>query len=65
MKMKVNLNTMHYTQFIAHLKSKGIEYTEQKGVDMDEWMCGYIAVIPLRGRIKERCFDMDGGGQLK
>ena len=24
MKIKVNLNTMHYTQFVAHLKSKEI-----------------------------------------
>lgn len=65
MKAKVNLNSMHYTQFIDYLKSKGIEYMEETAVDTDFWMCSFIEVSPIQSKIKSRFFRRDGGDQLK
>lgn len=58
------INKMHYTEFIVHLKSKGIEYIEECGVDVDYWFASYIEVIPIESRIKPKYFNRDGGDQL-
>jgi len=58
------LNQLHYTEFIQHLKSKGIKYSEETAVDTEHWMCSFIEVTPLECKLKPRCFRRDGGDQL-
>jgi hypothetical protein len=58
------LDKYYYDQFINHLKNKGIDYEEEKDIDIEEWFEEYVIVKPMNSRMKERYFSTDGGCQL-
>ena len=52
--MKNNLNKMNYTEFIQHLKSNKLDYTEIRDWDLNRK--DFIKVIPKNKRYKARMF---------
>lgn len=64
MSNKKRLSQMCYSEYVAHLKSKGIDFTEKSDIDIDWWMCCYVAVLPERPSMVTRYFREDGGDQL-
>lgn len=64
LKNKIDLNNIDYPLFIQYLKDKGVDYIEEKEVDIDYFMDEIMVVTPLESRIKERYFSTDGGHQL-